>query len=118
MSEQFLIPFRYVINKTADGSSSQDLESDQVPLGYAWTVEHVLCRDVDNALTRIRVLVGGDGEEYPVCEQDDPTADTAYWYTEEVTLYEGDRLVARFVGATSGDALIFALRGHKVRRLG
>lgn len=108
-------PFRYVLRLKAGGSSQDDIVSDIVDTRATWRIDHIACVDKTNSLTSISLLIGGNGEEYFVAEQQDPDVDTLYWWRWAVYLEEGDWLIARFKGATLNDVLELYFMGVELR---
>lgn len=106
---------REVLDKASNGDVVVEVVARPVEGGYHWRVEHVTLMDVDNGLDSIALLIRGNGEDYVIVRQDDPSADTPYWYDTTVFLLEGDYLVAQFRGSTTGDRLRLYYTGALLR---
>lgn len=117
MAEYQKSPFRLLLKKTVGEDNTESLISERVSPGCKWTIEHLIMRDRDDSCDYFRVLIGGDGEEYLVCEQADPVEDTPYWFTKPFELIEGDWLIGRFVGTSTSDRLLFYFKGKVTKRI-
>lgn len=103
-------PFALVLSKKA-ATGSNDLEMDLIEDGQLYCVQGVTVENETSAYTDLRILIGGVGEEMALFEEDTPQAATLYWTTDEVYLREGQALVCRLSGCTSGDKIRATLRG-------
>ena len=59
----------------------------------------------------IRVYVGGHGYNHQIMDQESPAAGALYWERWPTFLTDGESLVARFYGATTGDRLVMYFEG-------
>ena len=87
------------------GATNEDLELDRVPPGQRWTLHHVAAEDETTAFTSLRLGIKRGTTFLPLEEQKSPAAATLYSSQDPWFLEEGNRLVARFNGTTSGDKL-------------
>lgn len=88
---------------TITNATSQDVITERVGEGKRWIIERIAVRDRTTACTRIEVLISRGGDEYSVADQSTPQANRIYWTTDRLTLYDGEYLICRVVGATAAD---------------
>jgi hypothetical protein len=117
MPEYVEYPFRRRLVVVSKEVGTKDMLSEQVGENRTWRIEHLLMRDSNDTPEYFRVLIGGEGEEYLVCEHADPEENTPYWYDEPFELNAGDWLIGRVVGASKDDVLEFYFMGVEIRRL-
>ncbi len=101
------------LKKTSGAATSEDLKSEPVPEGQIWAIQSGSLRDVTTACTKFQVLIARGTELEPQEEQASPPADTLFWLDREYHLEEGEQIVARFTGSTSGDQLEAYFRGYR-----
>ena len=106
--------FREPRQATGSGGASDDVTFGPVEPGRVYTIDELAIEDKTTTVTtEARVLISGHGYDHPVLEQATPAAGTLYWLEgRTLHLFEGETLVARFVGATSGDVLQMYLAGY------
>ena len=107
--------FRQRVSKASGGGTYDDVTFGPVDPGQRYAIERLAVEDETTAPTGdIRVYVDGHGYLHWELEQDSPAAATLYWLKGErpLRLHEGESLVARFTGATSGDKLHMYLEGY------
>jgi len=100
-------------HKTSGGATNEDIYFEQVDQGEKWCVQHVAARDNTSAFSRLLLGVERQGSYRWIEDTPSPAAGTYYTFHEPIYLYEGDRLVVRFVGTTSGDSLEAVIRGYE-----
>lgn len=105
--------YKEPLSDVSDGSTDVDIESERVQRGERVVLQRISAIDETTAFTRLRFGVGGHGKPIWFSEQDSPGADNWYWEKEPIHLVEGEFLVARFTGTTTGDQLRLHLLGYK-----
>lgn len=98
-------------DRASAGASNEDIKSAYVPDGVVWTLDHVAIEDETTACTSARVGIERRGKFSPLAEQLSPVAGVLYHTGQPFRLEAGDRLMARFVGSTSGDKLRLVANG-------
>lgn len=78
-------------------------------------VARIAVEDEDNNPTEIRIFIDGHGYNHPVAEETSPVAATLYWVRWPTYIVTGEKLVARFTGATAADNLYMYLEGWRIQ---
>ncbi len=105
-------PFRRTLQGVGVTGSNVDLVLDPVSAGTLYAVEGITVRDVDNAATRVEFHVGRLGFERPVVATGALTANVPSRFTDGFYIADLERLIVRFVGATTGDQLMAVVEGE------
>lgn len=85
--------------------------------GWAYRFEIVSVECETAPCEEIRAYIKSPTKEFWIWEQDAPSADKLYWFTDDFFLTEGETLVFRFTGCASGDRLAAYLQGYRFRML-
>lgn len=103
--------FRRRCDEVAVGGASDDVEFVPLLEREFLQIARIAVEDEDNDPTEIRILIAGHGYDHPVAEETSPSAATLYWVRWPTYLVAGEKLVARFTGATANDKLVMYLEG-------
>jgi len=103
-------PFDLVLSKAAVGTTD-DLETDPVPDGRLYCIQHVAVEDETTYVTEVRLYKSELERDFLLAEQDLLSAAVPYTYDEPFYLSPYQRLKVRFTGATAGDVLKVYLSG-------
>lgn len=114
--------FRTRRSVVGSGNATDDVEFDPGQTGREYHIDGLAVEDETTAVaTEVRVIVTGAGYDHPELEQPTPAAGTLYWLEgRTIHLTEGQKLVARFTGATADDILRMFISGwwEEVRKGG
>lgn len=105
-------PFRFTLFGVGVTGGDVDVAADPAEAGELYAVEGVTVRDVNNAATRVEFLAGRYGGEKYIGATGALTADVPSRFTDGFYLADGERLIARFVGSTTGDMLEVTIEGE------
>lgn len=103
--------FRLRRQLNAVGGTYDEIEYDPLLEREFLQIARIAVEDEDNAPTEIRLFITGHGYNHPVAEETSPSAATLYWVRWPTYLVAGEKLVARFTGATASDKLVMYLEG-------
>jgi len=103
--------FRRRCDEVAAGGAYDDVEYVPLLEREFLQIARIAVEDEDNAATEIRLFITGHGYDHPVAEESTVTAATLYWVRWPTYLVAGEKLVARFYGATADDKLVMYLEG-------
>jgi len=110
-NKKLALRLRYT--KTSGGATQEDLKSDRPEPGWQWCIQNAGFEDETSNFTELRIFIQGHGYNHYIEEQDNPLAGHLFTLDREVFLHEGEELVARFTGTSSGDSLAMYLSGYK-----
>ncbi len=105
-------PFRDTLQGVGVTGSDVDLATKPANAGNLYAVEGITVRDVHNAATRVEFLVGRYGVERYVGATGALVADVPSRFTDGFYISDGERLIVRFVGTTTSDALEATVEGE------
>jgi len=103
--------FRRRCDEIAVGDTYDDVEYVPLLEREFLQVARIAVEEEGTAPTEIRLFITGHGYDHPVAEETSPAADTLYWVRWPTYLVAGEKLVARFYGATADDKLVMYLEG-------
>ena len=117
MHEPVLMPYRrrLVLDGTAQ-TVEEIIMSKLLPDRRLWVL-HVLLENETSAYSLAELVVRGRGYDHPIQEELTPQAGRLYWSFDKFLMTEGEFLVARFTGTTTGDRLAMYLTGLEESRL-
>jgi len=93
---------------------TDQLDGTVVPAGQVWVVESISCTDRHRVTTYNLLSVVKSGITLSIAEGIQPAADRFVFWCGRVTLKEGDRVVANFVGTVAGDDLLLRYCGYRM----
>ncbi len=99
--------------KVSAGAAYDDLKSDRPKAGEVWCIQNAAVENETNNTTLLRIFIEGRGYEHFLDEQLNPLAAHLFTLPRDVFIHEGEMLVARFTGCTSGDKLAMYLSGYR-----
>jgi len=103
--------FRRTVQKAAIGGTFDDVEFAP-PVEHSYTqITRAAFEDETNAPSSIRLVVVGHGDTYMLKEQDPGAAAVLYQDVDRTWITDGEKLVARFFGATAADVLKLYVEG-------
>lgn len=106
----------FPLQKSSGGATNEYLATEpRVPKGEVWVITHIAVEDETSACTSVRI--GRGTQQRPRWLQEQPAPQAGQLYTEENEhhLGEGEQLVVRFTGSTSGDVLVANVEGRRER---
>lgn len=107
------LPFRQVVREAATGAATQDVDFGRIIEPRRYKITRVGVIDKTTTPTgAITLLVKGHGDEYIIDEVPAPAAGRFYPFPDDVHLFPGETLTARFAGATAADVLELHLEGE------
>jgi len=109
MRRDFKLPLR----KKSGGATVEELSYGPVETGWILCLQRIGARDVDNAFTRLRIIVRGRGYDHVWAEVTNVEANKLYWSDDALFLIGGEYLILEFTGTTSGDSLEGFLTGYE-----
>jgi len=104
---------RKVYRVVSTGAAYDDVAADRVDPGELWRIESISAENETSNFTELRIYIKGHGYEHWLYEKENPLGGKLYWSEEDITLGEGEQIIARFSGCTSGDKLAFYLNGYR-----
>jgi len=97
--------FSYRLAVKSDGAITIDIKDDIVKPGQIKIYQLVACEDETSAATSIRLGKQRRQDIIWFNEEKNPVAGTLYWSEVPLYVYQGENLIVRFTGTTSGDIL-------------
>lgn len=94
------------------GATTEDIKGKVVETATVRTYMRISIENLDNPMTELRVGVDAGGIFHPHEEEDTPAAATLYWSTDELRVFEDDRLQVLITGATTGDRIRVYTQGY------
>lgn len=106
-------PFRSVRRTRSAGAANEEVTFGAILEPRRYLVTRIAVRDVTSTPTgAITLLVKGHGDEYVIDEVPAPAAGRLYPFPDDVRLFPGETLAARFAGTTAADNLEMHLEGE------
>jgi len=110
-NKKLALRLRYI--QISAGAATEEVKSESPQPGWQWCIQNAGFEDETSNFSELRILIEGHGYNHWIEEQDNPLAGHLFTLDRDVFLHEGERLVARFSGTTSGDMLAMYLSGYK-----
>jgi len=108
--------YRKRLKKVSGGATDEDVKDDPVKPGRIHVIQHVSMCDEDNAFTKLKLGIQRHGYVHWKFNEDYPAADQWIEFDKELWLHEGEVLLARFTGTTSGDKLLVHVDGYWIKQ--
>jgi len=105
-------PLRIRVAKESTGATDEYLQTEKVEPERIWCIQTLAFENETSVTAEVRVYIEGHGYPHYILQQENPPAADLYWFTDDFLLVEGERLVCRFTGTTSGDLLRMYLTGY------
>ena len=108
-------PKDIVVRKDASGDTYDYIETDQVPPGERWCLEHYAFENQTGNRGAVRLYKGDKTLPYFLKEHEAPLANELVFEDAPLFIREGQRLGFRQASCTSGDDLVLYATGYIIR---
>lgn len=95
--------FRQHLEGVGDTGATVSLTFETVATGRQRRFDRVGLLDVETAITKARMIMGGHGYDHVLWEENTLTANVLYWDPYPFTLIEGEYLVIELTGTVDAD---------------
>lgn len=107
------MPFRRVVKKQSAGAANEDVKFGPILEPRRYNITHIATRDTTSTPTgAITLLVTGHGDEFVIDEVPAPAVGRSYVFPDDVRLFPGETLVARYAGSVINDNLELHVEGE------
>ena len=97
-------------------TTAQDLELEQLQPGWIYAINNICAYETPTATPQIKIGFVRGHQFHRLTSQTVAAAENSVDYVGQVLLMEGDKIRARFEGATEGDTIYIFATGYKIRR--
>jgi len=104
-------PYRNSLVLTSKAAAYDDILDDVIKPGFMRRYDLITCENVGHAYTELRIGIKRASYIDWLEGEKSPSAATLYWMDDPVILVEGEQLIVRFTGCTSGDELKVTIVG-------
>ena len=109
------VEYKQDLKKDSTGQAYEDLVDVKVPSGYKRTFQHISVEDETSAYDLVRIGYLKTGGAHWWVEEENPGAGRLYWMRDAKVLRDGDVLLLRLWGTSSGDKLAAYVDGFTER---
>lgn len=103
--------FRDRARKTSDGSTNIDIKLKRFPKWRQGSIRYITAEDETTNFTRVMFGIADGDNIHWLADKTSPLAATKYWISDDIPIEQGEEIIVRFTGTTSGDALTVFTRG-------
>ena len=103
--------FRDSTRKVSDGTTPIDVVLKRFPTNRQGVMRYITVENETNNFTRLLIGIRDIDQVHWLADKVGAAAGTKYWISDDVPIEDGEEIIARFTGTTSGDVLTVTARG-------
>ena len=97
-------------------TTTEDLELEQLQPGWIYAINNICAYETPTGTPQVKIGFVRSHQFHRLTSQTIGAAENSADYVGQVLLMEGDKIRARFEGATEGDTIYLFATGYKIRR--